>query len=118
MMGLTDLANRPLFPPVNPSNALGTGNLSDFRTTIGGINAVVSPAIMGDDMYLGNSFGLEIYERPLPLMQAFEPSVYGRQVAVATFLGSYLPITTEAVTGGSPAPEKREGIVKITWAAP
>jgi hypothetical protein len=118
MMGLTDLANRPLFPPVNPSNALGTGNLSDFRTTIGGINAVVSPAIVGDDMYLGNSFGLEIYERPLPLMQAFEPSVYGRQVAVATFLGSYLPITTEAVTGGSPAPEKREGIVKITWAAP
>jgi hypothetical protein len=116
MMGLTDLANRPLFPPVNPSNALGTGNVTDFRTTLGGANVVVSPAITGDNFYVGNSFGLEIYERPLPLMQAFEPSVYGRQVAVATYLGSYAPITTEAVTGGSPAPAKREGVVKVTWA--
>lgn len=112
MMGLTDLANRPLFPPVNPSNALGTGNVTDFRTTLGGATVVVSPAIDGDDFYVGNAFGLEIYERPLPLMQAFEPSVYGRQVAVATYLGSYSPITTENAT--TPL---REGVVKVTWAA-
>ncbi len=59
---------------------------------------------------MGNSFGLEIYERPMPLMQAFEPSVYGRQVAVATYLGFYSAITEEGAT------PKREGTVKITWA--
>lgn len=114
-VGLLDLAGRPLFPFINPANAIGSGNLNG-EAGIPGLRTVVSNAIPGTTMFMGNSFGLEIYERPLPLMQAFEPSVYGRQVAVATFLGSYAPITTEAVTGGSPAPEKREGVVKITWA--
>lgn len=116
MLGLTDLANRPLFPPVGPSNALGTGNASDVRTSVGGLPTTVTPAIDGTDMFVGNSFGLEVYERPLPLMQAFEPSVYGRQVAVASYVGFYAPITKEAVTGGTPAPEERNGVVKITWA--
>lgn len=117
LIGLSDAAGRPLFPPVGPVNALGTSNASNGSFgTVAGLNAVVTPAITDKTMYVGNSFGLELYERPLPLMQAFEPSVYGRQVAVATYIGSYAPITTEAVGGGSPSPAKRDGIVEITWA--
>lgn len=117
LIGLSDAAGRPLFPPIGPVNALGTANatVGSFGT-VAGLNAVVTPAIDDKRMYVGNSFGLEIYERPLPLMQAFEPSVYGRQVAVATFIGSYAPITKEAVTGGTPAPAERNGVVELTWA--
>jgi len=115
LIGLTDAAGRPLFPGLGPVNALGTGNASTFFGSILGLTAAVTPAITDKTMYVGNSFGLEIYERPLPLMQAFEPSVYGRQVAVATFLGFYAPITTEAGPSDTP-PAKREGTVKITWA--
>lgn len=115
LLGLSDAAGRPLFPPVNPVNALGTGFATEFRTTVAGLNAVVTPAITDKTMYMGNSFGVEIYERPLPLMQAFEPSVYGRQVAVATYVGFYSPITTEAGAGDVP-PAERNGVVKLTWA--
>ena len=111
LIGMSDLAGRPLFPGVGPVNALGTGNAGSYFGSILGLNAVVTPAITDKTMYVGNDFGLEIYERPLPLMQAFEPSVYGRQVAVATYIGSYAPITTENAT--TPL---REGVVKITWA--
>lgn len=116
LIGITDLAGRPLMPPVNPVNALGTGGADVYFSTFGGLRAVVSPAITDSSLYVGNSDGLEIYERPMPLMQAFEPSLYGRQIGVATFLGFYHPITKEAVTGGSPAPAERNGVVKIAWA--
>lgn len=116
LIGLSDAAGRPLFPGVGPVNALGTGNAGTYIGSVLGLNAVVTPAITDKTMYVGNSFGLEVYERPLPLMQAFEPSVYGRQVAVATYVGTYAPITTEAVTTPTPADAKREGVVKITWA--
>ena len=110
LIGVSDLAGRPLLPPVGPVNAYGTGGADTYFGTFGGLNAVVTPAITTPDMYVGNQFGLEIYERPMPLMQAFEPSLYGRQVGVATFLGFYHPITTENVT--TPV---RASIVKIDW---
>lgn len=109
LIGMSDLAGRPLFPAVGPVNAPGTGDAT-FIGKIMGLDAVVTKGITDKTMYVGNSYGLEVYERPLPLMQAFEPSLYGRQVAVATYLGFYAPITTEGTT---PA---REGVVKITWA--
>jgi len=109
MVGMVDAAGRPLFPAIGPVNAIGTANAQGFGSSVMGLTPVVTPSITDKTMYVGNNFGLEVYERPLPLMQAFEPSVYGRQVAVATYLGFYAPITLE---GGTP---KREGIVKITW---
>jgi HK97 family phage major capsid protein len=111
LIGMTDAAGRPLFPAIGAVNAIGTGGASGFNGSIMGLQPVVTPAIVDKTLYVGNSFGLEVYERPLPLMQAFEPSVYGRQVAVATYLGFYAPITTE-----SPTTPEREGTVKITWA--
>lgn len=116
LIGLTDAAGRPLFPGVGPVNALGTGNASTYFGTILGLNVAVTPSITDKTLYVGNSFGLEVYERPMSVMQAFEPALYGRQVAVCTYIGFYAPITTEAVGGGTPSPEKREGVVEITWA--
>jgi HK97 family phage major capsid protein len=110
LLGKSDLAGRPLYPAIGPTNANATAKATEYFTSISGLNVAVTPAITDKTMYMGNSFGLEIYERPMPLMQAFEPSVYGRQVAVATYLGFYSAITEEGAT------PKREGTVKITWA--
>lgn len=115
LLGTTDLAGRPLYPAIGPVNANATGSAANYFSTLSGLNVAVTPAITDKTMYMGNTFGLEVYERPMPLMQAFEPSVYGRQVAVATFLGFYSPITTEAGPGDVP-PAVRAGTVKITWA--
>lgn len=115
LIGVSDLAGRPMMPPVNPVNALGSGGVSSYFSSFAGLNVAVSPAITDKSIYMGNSFGLEIYEKPMPLMQAFEPSLYGRQIAVATFLGFYSPITTEAGPANTP-PAKRNGTVKIVWA--
>lgn len=116
LVGTSDLAGRPILPPVGPVNALGSGGFDDFVTTIGGLRAVVTPAITDATMYVYNNAGLEVYERRMPMMQALEPSLYGRQVGVSTFLGFYHPITTESPDGGT-TPATRNGIVKIAWAA-
>jgi hypothetical protein len=116
LIGVSDLAGRPLLPAIGPVNAFGTGGVDSYFGNMFGLRSAVSPAITDKSIYMGNGFGLEVYERPMPLMQAFEPSLYGRQIAVATFLGFYAPITVEATTGGSPTPAERNGIVKIDWA--
>lgn len=110
LIGLSDLAGRPLFPAIGPANAMGNGDASQFITSIAGLRAVVSHAITDAAMYMGNSFGLEVYERRMPVLQAMEPSVFGRQISVQTALAFYSPITTEGAT-----PE-RNGVVKIDWA--
>lgn len=118
LIGTSDLAGRPMIPSVGPVNAWGANGAPDtFFTGIAGMRAVVSYAIADTTMYVGNAFGLEVYEKKLPVLQAVEPAVFGRQISVQTALAFYNPITTEAVTGGTPAPAERNGIVKIEWAA-
>lgn len=114
LIGMSDLAGRPLFTAVAPSNAMGTGNPTQFITSIAGMRAIVTQGITGTDLYMGNRYGLEVYEKRMPVYSAIEPAVLGRQIAVATGLAFYRPITTEAVTGGTPAPEERNGVVKLT----
>jgi len=113
LVGLTDLAGRPLFPAVGPANALGTGGVNEFTMTVAGLRAVVTAGITDTTLYMGNRYGIEVYERRHPVMQALEPAVFGRQVAVATSLGFYSPITAEAGPADVP-PAERNGVVKIT----
>lgn len=110
--GLTDLAGRPLFPSLSPSNALGTGGANQFVTDAMGLRTVVTPGITDTTMYMGNNVGIELWAYFYPLLEAIEPSLLGRQVAVAASIGSYQPPTSEAGPGGTPA-AKYEGIVKI-----
>ena len=116
LMGITDLAGRPLFPAIGPVNAPGTQ-----ATTIGvggqinGMSPVLTPGISDDSFYVGNSLGLEVYVHRLPLLQAVEPSILGRQLAAAALVGTYQAPTTEADASGTP-PAAYEGVVKIVSA--
>ena len=116
LIGTTDLAGRPMIPATGAVNAWAQGGSADtFFTSFAGMRVVVSYAISGADMYVGNSYGLEVYERRLPILQAVEPSVFGRQLSVQTMLAFYNPVTTEAGPGGTPAAETN-GVVHIDWA--
>jgi hypothetical protein len=114
LSGLSDLAGRPLFPAMGASvNALGTtGGPSSMTLNVNGIPLAVSLGITDGTIYMGNSFGLEAYLHRYPVLQAVEPSLIGRQVAVAASIGFYQPPTTEAGPGNVP-PAVYGGIVKI-----
>jgi HK97 family phage major capsid protein len=89
--GLTDLAGRPMFPTLGASNAPGTAAATQFSMTVAGLQAVVSPAITGDGFFVGGPAAIEGYLFRYPILEAVEPSVLGRQVAVAVEAGTHKP---------------------------
>lgn len=113
--GQTDLAGRPLYPWLGANNANGSID-GDLNLTVPFGRVVVTPGITDTSLYLLNGVGLELYIYRFPMLQAIEPSVLGRQIAVAASLGSYAPPTTEAGPSGTPA-AKYEAVVKIEFAA-
>jgi len=116
LIGKSDLAGRPMIPPVGPVNAWGqSGGNNEFFTGLAGLRFVVTPGITDKDIYVGNSFGLEVYEKQLPVLQAVEPSVFGRQLSVQSIVAFYRPVTAEAGPSNTP-PAQNNGVVKIDWA--
>jgi len=111
---LVDLANRPLFPFLGASNALGAARADQLGFNAGpaGLTPIVTPALTDDTFWVGNALALEAYEYRYPLMEALEPSLLGRQVAVASSIGFYRPTTKEAGPGGTP-PAEGSGAVHI-----
>ena len=89
--GMTDLAGRPMFPTLGASNAPGTAAATSFSMTVAGLQAVVTPAITGDGFFVGGPAAIEGYIYRYPVLEAVEPSVLGRQVAVAVEAGTYKP---------------------------
>lgn len=89
--GLVDLAGRPLFPTLGASNAPGTASAASFQTTVAGLVPVVTPTITDDTFYIGGNEAIEGYLFRFPILEAVEPSVLGRQVAVAASVAAYKP---------------------------
>jgi hypothetical protein len=113
--GLTDLALRPLFPFQNAVNANGTMSPGTFAIAGLGLTGIVTPSIPNGDFFVGNELGIEAYEYRYPTLEAIEPSLLGRQIAVAASLVFYRPTTTEAGPGGTPA-ALGDGVVRISAA--
>jgi hypothetical protein len=114
MLGsLTDAAGRPLFPFLGAANAMGTSSLGDFNLGPLGLQQIVTHGIDTTDIYMGNSLAFEAYVYSFPLLEAVEPSLLGRQVAVAEAMAFYRPTTKEEVTGGTPAQAEQNGAVRI-----
>ena len=113
MLGsLCDAAGRPLFPFLGAANAMGTAGLGDFNLGPLGLQQVVTPGITDTSIYVGNSLGVEAYVYSFPILEAIEPALLGRQVAVAEALCFYRPTTKEATTGPD-APAEGNGVVKV-----
>jgi HK97 family phage major capsid protein len=96
--GLTDLAGRPLFPFLNGTNTMGPGmDATSFATGPAGLRPIVTPAITDANFWVGNSDTIEGYIYRYPLLEAVEPSVLGRQIAVAASFAGFRPITNGSV---------------------
>ena len=114
MLGsLTDAAGRPLFPFLGAANAMGTADLGDFGLGPLGLAQIITPGITTTDIWIGNSAGMETYSYSFPVLEAVEPSVLGRQVAVAEALCFYRPTTTEADPGPPVVEQGGNGAVRI-----
>jgi hypothetical protein len=109
---LVDLAGRPLFPFENPVNANGTSSPSSFTIAGLGLRGIVTPGITNGDYFVGNSLGVEAYEHRYPVLDAVEPSLLGRQIAVAASVVVHRPTTLESPDGGV-TPGQGNGVVKI-----
>ena len=88
---LTDLAGRPLFPTLGAANAPGTASATTFAGSVAGLQPVVTSAITDDSLYVGGPDAVEGYLYRFPVLEAVEPSVLGRQVAVAASVAGYKP---------------------------
>lgn len=95
---LTDTTGRPIFPFIGAQNAIGTGGLDGGGFGMG-LQPILTPGITNYDIWVGNEAGFEAYSYPFPVLEAVEPSVFGRQIAVAEGLAFFRPITTETATG-------------------
>jgi hypothetical protein len=109
---LTDAAGRPLFPFLGAANAMGTSSLSDMNLGPLGLQQIVTHGITTTDIFMGNSLAFEAYVYSFPILEAVEPSLLGRQVAVAEAMSFYRPTTKEADPSGTPAAEQN-GAVRI-----
>jgi HK97 family phage major capsid protein len=89
--GLTDLAGRPLFPTLGAANAVGTASAASFSMTVAGLQPVLTPAIDDNTYWVGGVDSIEGYLYRYPVLEAVEPSVLGRQVAVAASTAAYRP---------------------------
>jgi hypothetical protein len=113
MLGsLTDLAGRPLFPFLGASNAMGSASLGNFNLGPLGLQQIVTPGITTTDIFIGNGSAFEAYVYSFPILEAIEPALLGRQVAVAEAMAFYRPTTKEAGTPPPPAAEQN-GAVRI-----
>jgi hypothetical protein len=86
-----DLAGRPLFPTLGAVNAPGTARADSFSVTVAGLMPIVTPAITDNALFVGGPDGLEGYMYRYPVLDTVEPSVLGRQVAVAASIAAYRP---------------------------
>jgi HK97 family phage major capsid protein len=89
--GLADLAGRPLFPTLGATNANGTASADSFAMSVAGLGTIVTPAITNTDLFVGGSAGFEAYLYRFPVLEAVEPSVLGRQVALAASIAGFRP---------------------------
>lgn len=81
LAGLVDGDDRPLYPNLNPVNAAGTLQLTDFKGNPMGLTLVVSPAFSDDFFAVGVSRFLEVYEQNKGFATINVPSVLEQEVA-------------------------------------
>lgn len=87
----------PLFAPINPQNAQGTGfSAGQFSQgtmgNISGVPVVMSSGLASGEAFLFSTAALEVYEQRVGQLQVTEPSVLGLQVAYA---GYFTPLKIE-----------------------
>lgn len=100
LAAITDTTGRPVFPMIGAQNAQGTMSLDGETVGLPGIRPIFTTAITTAHVWFGNELSFEAYSYPFPVLESIEPSVFGRQVAVAEAVAFYRPVTNSATKVG------------------
>jgi len=97
---LVDAAGRPMFNLAgSPSNTIGGAmSASDMQGgVVAGLQVIVTPGIADAEFFVIGADSLTGFIYRFPILEAVEPSLMGRQVAVAAAVAAHQPIANSAV---------------------
>jgi hypothetical protein len=90
LLGLTDTADRPLFPAVGPMNAFGNLLPGQPNGVAFGLQVVVDRNFAVDTVIVGDASGFEIFEQQKGAISIDVPSTLSRTIAFRGYLATLM----------------------------
>jgi phage head maturation protease len=90
LLGLTDTADRPLFPAVGPMNAFGNLLPGQPNGVAFGLQVVVDRNFATDTVIVGDASGYEIFEQQKGAISIDVPSTLSRTIAFRGYLATLM----------------------------
>ena len=90
LLGLTDTADRPLFPAVGPMNAFGNLLPGQPNGVAFGLQVVVDRNFATDTVIVGDASGFEIFEQQKGAISIDVPSTLSRTIAFRGYLATLM----------------------------
>jgi hypothetical protein len=97
LVGLSDTANRPLFPQVGPMNAQGDLSPSAYGGNAFGLQVVVDRNFASGVAIVGDASGYELYEQQKGTMSIESPSTLSRTIALRGYFAALMIDPTKFV---------------------
>jgi HK97 family phage prohead protease len=90
LMGLSDTADRPLFPQVGPMNAFGNLAPGQQNGIAFGLQVVVDRNFAADTVIIGDASGYELFEQQKGAISLDSPSTLSRTIAFRGYFASLM----------------------------
>jgi len=90
LLGLSDTADRPLFPQVGPMNAFGNLSPGQPNGVAFGLSVVVDRNFATDTVIVGDASGYEIFEQQKGALSIDVPSTMSRTIAFRGYLATLM----------------------------
>jgi hypothetical protein len=90
LLGLSDTADRPLFPQVGPMNAFGNLTPGQPNGNAFGLSVVVDRNFATDTVIVGDASGFEIFEQQKGALSIDVPSTMSRTIAFRGYLATLM----------------------------
>jgi HK97 family phage prohead protease len=97
LIGLSDTANRPLFPQVGPMNAQGNLSPAQYGGNAFGLQVVVDRNFASGVAIVGDASGYELYEQQKGTMSIESPSTLSRTIALRGYFAALMIDPTKFV---------------------
>ena len=90
LIGLSDTADRPLFPQVGPMNAFGNLAPGQQNGVAFGLSVVVDRNFPSSTLIVGNADGYEIFEQQKGAISLDSPSTLSRTIAFRGYFATLM----------------------------
>ncbi len=97
LIGLSDTANRPLFPQVGPMNAQGNLSPAQYGGNAFGLQVVVDRNFASGVAIVGDASGYELFEQQKGTMSIESPSTLSRTIALRGYFAALMIDPTKFV---------------------